>query len=695
LSLIGSAFVDDRFAVLPICIAGSLKDSIPEDFQRVVAEDFSGMQVMTWNRTGKASPTHNYRSRYSRFIQAAVNSATVVAQLRARDADRGRREGAERIFEAIFRNLKHDSHQLERKTVRQLFVKTLEFKRVIAQASYILVGRKGSGKSTLADFLTFGVSNGWKPPHLFNVDELNLEFLHTITASAPHQSDQRHVIPQATLMAFAWQATFHFLCYESLKLEHESGVLSEAQRALFSPIASTFISADIQGVLDDDGERDLSPEEMSVRRHAFFGIALGRSLQFVAEVIAGAPTNPDVFNGYILKRLTPEQFLIDLFGKRPLKTFYLVVGNCQKNFLITLDGFDSNFQRFRQETLRSYKADDPAFEQRNRFEQDWLSGLIAAVRYAKRGSKRGLIGKVDFCITIPKDRFLEFLDYDRDAFEWESKQIDISWTGVELALLLRKRLEVLRGTTSQKMLAFVRLRHVLEKHFPDLPKSIPIQLDRRLVEVPILQYVLRHTFWRPRDILFIWGRIVAAAEHYREKGLNFSADEVKLIVSRSLEPIIEFEFIGEFKGYVGNIPAIISCFRGAPQVMRLDMFYSKLSGMKLATPTLHSSSARTEDDRPDPEKILAFLFGVGFVGFYTPEKTTAPIQLHSAWAFQFNEGNGIIRSIAKVRPERLNVVIHPAFIEYLSLTPYRENLTCDWPDDYLLQQEANQAARST
>jgi hypothetical protein len=77
----------------------------------------------------------------------------------------------------------------------------------------------------------------------------------------------------------------------------------------------------------------------------------------------------------------------------------------------------------------------------------------------------------------------------------------------------------------------VRLREVLEFEFPNVPKVISMRLEDRTREIDIFNYVLRHTFWRPRDILYYWGRILATAEYYLEKGLTFDDTSVKIIIS--------------------------------------------------------------------------------------------------------------------------------------------------------------------
>ena len=542
---------DRRFAIMPVLMSGSVEVSIPTEFRHRLWADFVGMISTVWRSTGESRPQKNFRNAYDTFVKSAITTAVGVLEIRNSDAD----EQSKNIFNQIFFELKHDAQTINSTTIKKLFVKTLEFQRVTKQQSFILVGRKGSGKSTLADYLTYGPTNKWKTPLLYNVDDLPLEYLFLIVSAAKHKSDQLHVLTVSSAMKFAWEALIHYLCFEILATEARKDQLSLVQRDRFHGIRDTFMEMQNETAFAN-GLSFLThmPSVEMARRHAYFGYALSRAIQFVSILIMKAPTGEAEFNSYIIKNLTPEHFFVEIFDNSFLSTFYNVIKHCQRNFLIALDGFDSNFQSFRFETFRSYR-DTELFDARTRFEQDWLSGLIAAVRRCKRRlGTSPLSGRVDFCVTIPKDRFIEFLTYDRDAYEWERKRIDISWTGVELAILLRKRLEVYTGqSTSKDELALQRLASILNERFKWLPSRIPIALEKRTIDLDFFQYLLRHTFWRPRDILFLAGRVISAAEYYRSRNLEFDSNTLKLIVSRSLTAIINTEFIKEFNGTIENI----------------------------------------------------------------------------------------------------------------------------------------------
>ncbi|MGT2436819.1 P-loop ATPase, Sll1717 family [Bradyrhizobium betae] len=679
---------DLRFSVLPILISGNITESVPATFRNKVVADLAGMVTTRWRSTGELRPQKSFRNRYDSLISVVSKIAINTSELRDRELDKNSQE----VFNKIFFELKHDSQTLDPATINNTFVKTLEFKRVSSQQSYILIGRKGSGKSTLADFLTFGTNSKWNAPILYIVDDLPLEFLFLESSLAPHQSDQQHVTSRWNLMKFAWEGLFHYFCYEALFKQYSDHTLTTLQRTQFEKIRNWFkeLDRDSQFAPKLQFLQELQSTEMA-RRHAFFAFAVENASKFLASIIENAPTEKDRFDYYVTRNLTPEHFLVRLFGESFLSTFYDILRTVKGHFLIAVDGFDSNFQSFRISTARNYRG-TPSFDSRNRFELDWLSGLITATRRCKgREGKTPLAGKVDFCVTIPKDRFIEFVADDRDAYEWESKRVDISWTGIELSILLRKRIEVYRRRpTPKRESALRRLRIILEEEFSTIPRTISMVLNKRSVDIQIFQYLLRHTFWRPRDILFLWGRLISAAEYYRSKDLEFDVETVKLIVSRNLDPIIKLEFIKEFSGSIENLEEVVRKFSGLAQVMTFAEFYKVIESVLISR-----SISESKESLDHKDSAMRMLYNIGFLGFYLSGKSIASQRFDTKWVFVFNEGDAILSMLSETDKTQIQIVIHPIFIEYLGLKPFRDALVCEFDDEYLVKQEARQVASIT
>ena len=153
---------------------------------------------------------------------------------------------------------------------------------------------------------------------------------------------------------------------------------------------------------------------------------------------------------------------------------------------------------------------------------------------------------------------------ERDAFRYSERYVPLVWSGIELAILVRKRLEVLLDFfTSDDGTPGDRLKAVLEKAAKHMPSSVAFRFNGRQYELSLFAYVLRHTFWRPREVLWYFARILSAAEGLRRQRQKMGAEAVRQIVRNTTIEVITTEFIGEFTTTFINIGEVVSVFTGA------------------------------------------------------------------------------------------------------------------------------------
>mgnify|MGYP001573441721 FL=1 len=126
-------------------------------------------------------------------------------------------------------------------------------------------------------------------------------------------------------------------------------------------------------------------------------------------------------------------------------------------------------------------------------------------------------------------------------------------------------------------------------------------------------------------------------------------------------------------------------------MMSFEDFFARLNGVKLAR-AQSSEADRYGNGLSDQEHILRLLYNIGFVGFYLKSKSLAARRFETPWVFIFNEGDSILTMQSDVSRKEIQLVIHPIFIEYLGLSPYRDVLVCEFDQDYLVRQEAHQVA---
>lgn len=111
-----------------------------------------------------------------------------------------------KLFKFLFTDTKADWQTTEdnMQTIREIFVKTYPYRKVLAQSRYFLVGRKGSGKSTVAAVM----ANQSKDQYLGTIqivaNEFNLELLYGFLSSSGMKSDTKHIFKIPQLFAFSW-----------------------------------------------------------------------------------------------------------------------------------------------------------------------------------------------------------------------------------------------------------------------------------------------------------------------------------------------------------------------------------------------------------------------------------------------------------------------------------------------------------
>jgi hypothetical protein len=437
-----------------------------------------------------------------------------------------------------------------------------------------------------------------------------------------------------------------------------------------------------------DDQRD---NYCSISKKAVFAFSLVRVFQFIREVIKSARNQEEFFYYDVKSKIQLQNFLRWSLTHETLKNFNKIVSSIKENFLISLDGFDTAFEEFRRYTMVQFNNSEEAIK-RTMLEIDWLRSFLHLVMMIKSNHSRSIFyRKIHFCVTVPKDRFMEVLRIERDAYNYAGRFIEIRWSGVELSILFRKRLEVwLEYTTSKDKNQHYkkpdeRISEIFPTKFPFIPQLIITNSGGIEQKIPLFIYVLRHTFWRPRDLLYYFGKILSVCFDMHEKGRNINSDTIKKIVSNATYDVINTEFINEFQTSVTNIRDIISSFLKKPQVLP----YARLEEI------LQSIDFRFIDKTQpisDIENKIAFLYEIGFLGLYATEAEMARFGYLDRHAFFFNEGDKLLQNISRDHFNEMTFIIHPIFFEYLRLKPATTGLSLNFTWDYLYDNESHLAS---
>lgn len=658
------------FSLLPYIFVGTGETACPDAFSDHKYESLTQWHVYK-DPGGKSyvadAVKKQYRPEFARIIgHIHANHATSAPEYSALFDD---------IFLKLFRTVKHEDTKgfldEDPKIAEHLFVKTHAYQELKAQSAYILTGRKGTGKTTLTEYLPKLQPRKYKEHFPIKLDDFELETISEVLFNPQVASDTANVIRRERVVRIAWEIFIYIHCMEIVICEHQKrGLNPDQERAL--PHIEEFINRTFH--------HDI--QKNPLRKTAIYKWALDRVIEEINKGIADArPTGQAIFLHDVDERVASETLVEAVISKEVLYPFSNILKDCHRRFLISLDGFDRNFDEFRRIAKRSGRKESD-LTHIVALEKDWVRSLLYLCRTMKRESDRWrLFPLVDFCVTIPKDRCIEIMRDERDAVAYLGRVWEIKWSGIELAIMLRKRLEILfRYYTNEDDDAIPRLLATLDVGMEKLPRDTITWVAGKSYNQPLFIDVLRHTFWRPRDVLMYFTAIIASYKYLSRGGIDVDWTVINKKVSDTTFDVIDKEFIDEFKSTLPNIDKIIIEFKGCKQI--------------LSFAELEAVLARVDFDFADSvEKVsdvaakAAFLFEIGFLGLRCSEAVRERFKLSLDDVFYFNDTGKLERMISDNTWKTCAIVIHPIFCEYLNLDTSNQDLTLKYTWEYLQRQE--------
>jgi hypothetical protein len=286
---------------------------------------------------------------------------------------------------------------------------------------------------------------------------------------------------------------------------------------------------------------------------------------------------------------------------------------------------------------------------------------------------------IDFCVTVPRDRFYEILCSERDSYRYLDRFCSLDWSGIELSILLRKRIETAyKKRIDKEPKPEERLEALFRLLFPYIPWEIDLDYKGRSYRLPLFLYVLRHTFWRPRDILIYYSRILSVCKAFQLKKKEITSAILRRIVTDSTYAIIQTEFLNEFCGVVQNLPQIVERFSGVNNPLDYDEVVNRVGPVEFI-------AAQSGSHFSGLDEKLTFLYQIGFLGIEASPEQMEHHGLLMRDAFYFNEGATLIMRAGIGRFSGYKFLIHPIFSEYLNLRPVATQLILNpsWEDLHL------------
>jgi hypothetical protein len=651
------------FLLLPVVFAGTFETSCPSEISYLVARDLTWLHVIpdratARHRSMKGQPPlrKQVRERFGPFVDELTERIAAVAATKKR---RYREQRAALFKEFLFVDTKSRWNQPENAVyLSSLFVKTSVFLRVRDGSVSFVIGRKGAGKSTIAHVLPALL----QPPPKHNLtivfEDLPFDTCYNILLRKPREgSDLRHAFSPIFSYQLLWDAFIHlyFAWVIRNKLPTSSKLRALVTR-LLAPVTRD--------------ERDAkAPRVLFV--HVFEHL-----MAFVDSAVRTRSNAAGLSE--TIGRFTPGGFREYVFGAvgwRVLRHELATYDQDVDRIIATCDGFDTMVGYFESQ------ATDPA--DAARFEHEILLALFQVVLNSGPGQsdRSRLYDLTQFCVAVPYDRFLEARARDRDRYQFRRRVARLDWSGLELSSLIRKRLAKLRDIRDPKGTSLSqRLNQVMETGYEELPNEVGFQFGSAQYRLPLFCYVLRHTFWRPRDVLYFYATLLTAAEAFRMRKEIMPAGFVRQLIAGATPSVIEDEFLGEFATTFRNLSEVIGAFRHCPQVLafedigsRVDRLQFEISIPRRVSPTLAWK--------------LETLYDLGFLGVLLDRNTAARLSSFRH-AFIFNEGKLLTEKLAREEYSEFKYVVHPGFVEFLHVDTSANNeliLPFDW--DYLSRNE--------
>jgi energy-coupling factor transporter ATP-binding protein EcfA2 len=656
-----------NFGLLPILLSGNKEQSIPDELSTLIYEDFVGLHVS--ERDGKYLISRQIEDKYTPKFKNIISKIRTVSL----SNEQSFRLSWTEYFKLLFQNSKSEwDKQQYHKYLEEIFVKTDVFNKVRQQEAWFIIGRKGSGKSTITDVLP----NIDPHYYLFTVaiyaNDISLHTCYNIfTANGKgFDSDSKNIWTLIKAFKACWEAFIYLCIIYKLVQQYEKGDFRDVEIhniRKFKKVTYEILNQKRTGVEQSDMN--------TLFLHAFSSIA-----EYTDQVIKSARPNK-FFGADIGRGIDARSYRYFVIPSKTLDALHDVIARFGKKILVTFDGIDTDFDLFRKESIRG-KTDD--IQDRAIFEVDWLNALMLLVlnQGVVKDESRKLYDQLHFCITIPKDRFLEVREIDRDTYRHNGKFAPLNWSGIELAILLRKRLEKLIFCKSDKVLKPEdRLAQVLSTCFPKLPREISFEFNSRKYSINLFFYVLRHTFWRPRDILFYYTSLLALVKECEFKKTAVTSEQVREVIRLTTKKVVKGEFINEFNVSFGNIEDVLEGFRGKKQTLSYDEIASILNGMdiRLASGSLNEISIADK---------IEFLYQIGVIGLEIGRDIVDKFYSINKHAFIFNEGSFVLEQIGKDNFLSQSFVIHPVFCEYLQInTTEQKDLISQYNWEYLHDKE--------
>ncbi len=657
---------EDERRVYPILFKGPKEHSIPKDMHNAVYNCDVGLIKYEKSKSGYINIEQHSKGKFNRFVEEIIHKTNVNSAL-----NEIRYLDSNEKYQSLLKNTAADGT-----LKKSCMIKMSAYNSILNQNAYFVIGRKGSGKTTLIETLENlepdEFMKRYKTLCPIKAEDINIDALYNCVQSFEKDRDYIQIKDVTDLY---WETFFIIQTMYIIGIEVENGNIKSSDfRYKTFLSAKNFmrkklgLSANVH--LDDYiSKKQLPSLVIEALNHYFKNHILDKAddVAFMTSI----KTNMNVHN-------VVESFV----GKRLFTTFLSAFGSCEKKTLISLDGFDTHSEDFRRNTRSLQFVNSEEYLKRNEFESVFYRSLVSVVMRFKSGAYsnsmiNSAINRMDFCIVLPQDRLDQVKEIDRDASK--IKCCALAWDAFDLLQMLVLRLETyyeIKPINGQTMLD--RFHRVLKEKLPKIPKSIKIYVDNRQQEFDLFNYILRLSFWRPRDILLNFISLLELVENSDNVGLEIDDRMIKDALAQSARKIIDEEFIQEYKNVFYNLKDVLNHFRNTDNILSLSDFFDIIDTIKF--------DASFSYDCANIKTKVLILYQLGVIGLLFEKSSIENRGYSHHTCFYFNEGLSPIYDAIIDRDTLLDdveIIINPLFCKMFNISITSSELIGNYDWSYI------------
>lgn len=648
-------------AIIPTIIKGDERDAITSDFRKNIAAKFN---VNTMYEGKRGISIKKEVKMDVEVLARKIVKETVLAS-RQRDYKFDSKEDAmERLF---------GQSNADNKLPHKCMYKTDAYESVLSQSRKYVIGRKGSGKTTFFELLEKSdakkFAEKYKVLKPIQADNFRLDRL--FEAVNKYGRDLE-TFPLSKRLELFWEIYIYLTAIYIVCMEDEYCMIEDERQKIFERVGKYL------------KEKKLNVERLddNACQEGIFVSAIEAYEKHFAEIVNFSKT--DSYEASMVANFKISNVMNEYFGKSLYKQLEFAILQCRKNILVALDGFDTASEDFRKKTVNLVNSkkdfESDLGKKRLEFEILFFRSMFTCLHRIDQ-KNQGIMRKVSLCIIMPQDRIDQIKEEDRDFVKYNFATL--SWDAIDLFKMLILRLEYVydihpidEGNWNE------RFDFLLKKFFKMIPSKVDIKVKDNIYQMDLFKYLLRLSFWRPRDIIELFYELYSANQKSHKM---LTSDTIKDILNTKAKELIDEEVYGEYQNVIINIREIMECFRDTEIVMESKEAFSILDNQPFRTSSLRKFIY--------PIDKFEILYELGILGIKVPQNVQRHENLKNNLCFNYNEGMEPLEILKRENIiEKIQVVINPVFSKKLALVYNTDAILENYSWRYLYE---NHARKST